>query len=143
MVEANFVLLLQHETVHEHDLTYHGVGRQLLRRLHAHLDLLRRSKLFAAPPRESALLADEELKEATDRAIDRGLVAAIARATGETETTSPWRIPRLTDHIEAEVGNIRGRVTRPRRRFQSAPLIGAFVPQRRGNSALSAFSRWA
>ena len=85
MEEGDFLLRLQREAVHEHDLTYQGLARQLLRRLRQHVQLLGRSGVFPASPRASALLADEIFQRATERAIDEGLVSKIASGTGETE----------------------------------------------------------
>lgn len=85
--EGTFLLRLQHDAVYEHDFTYQGLARQLLRRLHDHLNLLRRSRLFGDPPRASALLFDERLKAATERVIDAQLLAEIAAATELAEET--------------------------------------------------------
>lgn len=70
MEEGNFLLRLQCEAVHEHDFNYQGLARQLVRRLRAHVQLLRRSQIFPASPRDSALLADERFQQATERTID-------------------------------------------------------------------------
>src|SRR3990172_11249518 len=88
MEEGDFLLRLQREAVHEHDLTYQGLARQLLRRLRQHVQLLGRSGVFPASPRASALLADEIFQRATERAIDEGLVSKIASGTGETENAA-------------------------------------------------------
>jgi len=85
MEAGDFLLRLQREAVHEHDFTYEGLARQMLGRLQSHLSLLRRSQLFAAPPRGSVLLFVEKLQQATERTIDEGLVSDIARVTRETE----------------------------------------------------------
>src|SRR3989304_2460163 len=66
MEEGDFLLRLQREAVHEHDFTYRGLARQLLRRLRQHVQLLRRSRVFPASPRDSVLLADEMFQHATE-----------------------------------------------------------------------------
>ena len=96
MEEGGYLLRLQREAVHEHEFTYQGLARQLLRRLRHHVQLLRRSQVFPASLRASALLADQTFQQATERTIDEGVVSEIARATGETEGAARTAILELS-----------------------------------------------
>lgn len=87
MEEGDFLLQLQCEAALEHDFTYECLARQLLRRLHEHLALLRRSRQFAESRRASNLLADEAFRRATERTIDEEFVSKVAEGIGEGEET--------------------------------------------------------
>lgn len=85
MEEGNLLLHLQSEAAREHDFTYEGLARQLLRSLHTDHELLARAGVFPVYPRDSGLLFDEGLQKATERTIDEDIVARAAGATGESE----------------------------------------------------------
>jgi len=88
MEEGDFLLRLQREALADHEFSYEGLARQLLRRLQTDVALLRRAALFPLPAHASEILADERLQKATERTLDEEMVEEIARATGEPADTA-------------------------------------------------------
>lgn len=96
MEEGDLLLQLQCEAVREHDFTYECLSRRLLHRLHEHLALLRKSRLFPETIRASNLLTDETFRQATERTIDEEFVSKVAESVGEEDETARTAVLELS-----------------------------------------------